>query len=123
MRVSLHVMTSTEDLSRILEEELSRFTIPGSRDAFATLLCTPRLELRVWDWNRGQVVPVWIVACVNDTNLLFAYSREGYVDPWGVLSSTDNLLGMDAQWCRYLEDAFVSSGAWKGPSPADFEIR
>jgi hypothetical protein len=77
-----------EDLSRILEEELSRFTIPGTRDAFAALLCTPRLELRVWDWNDGRVVPVWIVARVDDTNLLFAYSREGYEDPFGSRSET-----------------------------------
>ena len=116
-------MTSAGDLSRIIDEELARFRIPGTRDAFTKLLCAPRLECRAWDWNNGQNVHVWIVACLDAMNLVFAYSRDGYSDPWGVLSSTDNGLGMDAQWYLSLEDAFISSGAWTGPVPQDFEIR
>jgi hypothetical protein len=30
---------------------------------------------------------------------------------------------MDAQRCAFLEDAFVTSRAWKGPVPPGFEVR
>jgi len=112
-----------DDVSDIVQEELQRFSIVGTRAAFASVMCSPHRQDRTWDWNQGQTVDVWVVAQVEALDVLLVYSQGGYADPWGCVSASDRLLGMDAQWYASLEDAVIESGAWKGALPPGYEVR
>lgn len=102
--------------------ELGRFADGRRRRAVEALLCAPFLQHRVWNWNAGQVVPVWVFALVPGRELVLAYSTAGYGDPWGLLDVDDDSLGMDSQWYLYLEDAAADGGVG-GPPPPGFQIR
>jgi|SRR5882724_4693104 len=106
-----------------LDAELSQFANAERRDAFRALLCAPTVESRTWDWNDGREVKICVFARAPADRIVFAYAIDGYSDHWGALFEGDTSLGMDAQWYLYLEDAFVSSGAWHGPIELDHEIR
>jgi hypothetical protein len=112
-----------DEVSKIVEEELTRFSIAGTRAAFLAVMCNPHRQDRTWDWNQGQTVEVWVVARFEASDVLLVYSRDGYGDPWGWVSASDRQLGMDAQWHAYLEDAVIASGAWKGTLPLGYEVR
>jgi len=86
-------------------------------------LCAPTVESRTWDWNDDREVKVCVFARALADRIDFAYSTDGYADHWGALFNGDTSLGMDAQWYLYLEDAFVSSGAWHGLVEAGYELR
>ena len=107
----------------LVHEQLAHFGDVERRKAFERLLCEPTLESRAWDWNDNRAVEVCIFARSPEHGIVFAYAKEGYGDPWGALYDTESTLGMDAQWYAYLEDAFISCGAWEGPVPPGFEIR
>ena len=107
-----------------VDSQFLQFAADDRRLAFKALLREPIAESRIWDWHDSRAVEVWVVARSEEDRLIFAYSEEGYGDRWGVLFDKEpKLLGMDAQWYLYLEDAFISSGAWKGSIPENFEIR
>jgi hypothetical protein len=111
------------DVPNRLEAELASFGDPERRDEFRTLLCTPVVERRCWDWNDDRPVEVYIFARSPGSPILFACANGGYDDPWGLITEGDLSLGMDAQWYLYLEDAFIDSGISKRPPPVGFEVR
>jgi hypothetical protein len=103
----ISVPLSSQDVSTIVDGELRRFKSATSRDEFRKLFRKPYRQERKWDWNNNQLVPVWVVA--EREGALVVYSRDGYEDPWGWVSASDRLLGMDAQWHSSLEFAFLGS--------------
>ncbi|MEP6622673.1 MAG: hypothetical protein ABJE47_25350 [bacterium] len=93
-----------------LVEDLAR------RKALATILVEPRPEDRDWDYGKpGDRYRCWVVA--QDRGMVLVYCDQGFGPefPWGAIpEEADESLGMDAQWCWYLEEAFVRSGLWQG---------
>ena len=115
-------MQITNVIERV-EAQLSEFVNAERRNAFRALLCAPTIESRTWDWHDGREVKVCVFARAPAGRIDFAYCVDGYGDHWGVLFNDEASLGMDAQWYLYLEDAFVSSGAWHGSVEAGYELR
>jgi hypothetical protein len=96
---------------------------PERRHALEAILVEPRTEERDWNYGTpGQRYRCWVVA--RDRGIVLVYCDQGFGPefPWGSLSEDANAsLGMDSQWCWYLEEAFVRSGLWGGAMKAGFE--
>jgi hypothetical protein len=90
-------------------------------------LVEPRVETRAWDYGTtGEQFPFWIVAESATRATILVYCEQGFgpEQPWGFLFTDDpdyRSLGMDSQWCWYLEEAFVRSGLWTGPVKGGYE--
>jgi hypothetical protein len=71
-----------DHVSALVEGELGRFSIAGTREAFATVRCSPYPQDRVWDWNRRETVKVWVLGHVEASDTVLVYSPDGYRG-WG----------------------------------------
>ena len=119
-------MISLSEIEARVSRELSIIEDTARREALRSLLCPPRIEVRDWDYGReGERYAYWVVAESVEHGILFAHCEEGFGPefPWGFLpmGAEFSSLGMDAQWCWYLEEAFVRSGLWSGPMKPGFE--
>jgi hypothetical protein len=110
---------------RLVGRELALIAQPARRAALERLLVNPRREARAWDYGEpGEQYPYWVVAEAPGRGLILVYCEHGFGPdmPWGFLPTDEpefGSLGMDSQWGWYLEEAFVRSGLWGGPTFID----
>ena len=120
-------MTAIVELQSLLALQLSFVEDPLRRKALESILVIPREERREWDYGiLEERYPYWVVAEEPLRHIILVYCDQGFGprSPWGFLFTDDpdfNTLGMDSQWCWYLEEAFVRSGLWKGPVKPGYE--
>jgi len=113
-------MTNREHIRSFVERELHIIDDLQRRSELEKLLVEPRMETREWGYGERDVrYPYWVVAESPSRELMLVYCEFGFGPgmPWGFLFTSEGSnpsLGMDAQWCWYLEEAFVRSGLWTG---------
>jgi len=78
-----------------------------------THLIEPILHFAIWDYSETETkYPVWLIASSATDNTGILFSEYGYsFDNWGlvVLSDKPFHFGMDYQWYKTLEEAFLDS--------------
>ena len=120
-------MIERDELSAVIARELALVDDPDRREALRSILVDPRREEREWDYGApGQRHSYWVVADASERGTILVYCQEGFGPefPWGFLDTDGpraDSLGMDSQWCWYLEEAFVRSGLWTGSVKPDFD--
>lgn len=119
-------MTDSTRIELLVETELDRISDTTLREALRAYLIPPRIHYRNWEYsNAPERYPCWLVADFHPEQWGVAYSEYGHGSHshWGVVSLIQDSFGMDSQWFRFLEDAFIHSGFWKGPLPEGYEVR
>jgi hypothetical protein len=120
-------INDAEDVTRLLEEQISRITQPDLLALITRLRVPPRREIRPWDYGKvDEAYPCWIVLehPESDTGIAFCEQGFGPRCPWGLLSLTRHPnIGMDSGWFVTLEDAVRESMAWEGENPPGYEIQ
>lgn len=106
-------MESTQ-LEVLVAGELAKIKKPELVDAIRALLVPPRCELRAWDYEKqNQSYRCWIILELRDSNVCIAFCEEGFgpSHPWGLLfkSGPHMDMGMNSQWYRSLEEAYLDS--------------
>lgn len=101
----------------LVAHQLTMIAEPARRSALASILTEPRAEEGEWDYGvPGQHHPYWVVA--EDAGVVLVYCEHGFGPerPWGFLytGEPEYTLGMDSQWTRSMEEAFIHSGLWSG---------
>lgn len=119
-------MMNPEDVTGIVQIELEKFTyVPP--ELLRPFLVQPYSQIRHWEYSKeNESFPVWIVADFGNKRLALAYSEFGhgaYGDKWGIVPLDGKGFGMDDAWFLCLEDAFISSGFYKGVLPDNYEVR
>ncbi len=124
----LRRLTSIVDhISDLVAAELALIEDHLRVESLKTFLVIPRQEERDWDYGVPDTrYAYWVVAEVRDRGILLVYCEHGFGPemPWGFLFANKpqaKTLGMDSQWCWYLEEAFIRSGLWDGPVKEDEE--
>jgi hypothetical protein len=113
-------MISRKQIRSLVSRELDIIDDPARRAGLEALLIEPRSEERDWDYGApGDKYPYWVVAESTSRKTMLVHCEGGFGPemPWGFLFSGDqdhSTLGMDSQWCWYLEEAYVRSGLWTG---------
>lgn len=107
---------SADDISQLVQIELDKISSPEIVVAIKSLLVTPRLHMRNWDYGKpGETLPCWMILEHHKSSTGIAYSDFGFgpKTPWGLvfLSDSDNWFGMDSGWYTSLEGAFCESVA------------
>jgi hypothetical protein len=117
--------TSASEIRDLVDRQLTLVEDRARRQALNALLVEPRIEHRQWDYGEpGEEFPYWVVAEEPARGILLVYCQHGFGPnmPWGFLFTKEpdfTSLGMDSQWGWYLEEAFVRSGLWVGPTRSD----
>jgi hypothetical protein len=120
---------SRDEMKRLIEAGFEAATYIPLRQALSPHLVEPSVRMLEWPCATPPVeYPCWIIADLgfHSPSMTLAYSEHGhgsYGDPWGVVLSSDTWFGLDDSWFSCLEDAFINSGAWTQPLPAEYEIR
>ncbi|HYR06172.1 MAG TPA: hypothetical protein VEQ60_00290 [Longimicrobium sp.] len=112
-------MIGREDVKALVARELEIISDPERRRALEALLTEPEPREREWSWGRPpRRVAYWRVGVSpkEDMELAFCPEGPGPEFPWCFLLTDEDDFGIDAQWNWYLEEAFVRSGLWKGPT-------
>ena len=113
-------MISSEAIKALVAEQLDLIEMPERRAALEALLVEPRLEEGEWEYGElDERYPIWVVAEAPGKRILLVWCDQGFGPsfPWGFLDKRDSgltSLGMDAQWCWYLEEAFMRAALWPG---------
>ena len=101
-----------EEIRVLVESELAKIQDASVFDGIRTFLIDPRLEMRVWDWNKPfQEYPVWTVAESSIYDYGIVYSDYGFAPehPWGLVFSSHNNFDADYCWYPSLEMAYRES--------------
>ena len=116
-------MTDLSSIQELVSGQLAIVEDATRRVALESILVPPRLEERDWDYGAaGERYSCWVVAEARGLALVYCDQGFGPEFPWGFIpSETSESLGMDSQWCWYLEEAFVRSGMWEGFVKPGFE--
>lgn len=111
------MLTSVASVTALLDTELGALGDACVVGHIRSLLVTPRVEMRAWDYGKpGQQFPCWIVLEHAASNTSIAYSEHGFGPsfPWGLLLLADKKpmsMGMDSGWFDYFLEAFFESHA------------
>ena len=118
-------MADVSEVMALVAEQIAMITDTRRREAVRSLLLPePRREVRDWGYEAsGARYPYWVVAESVERGIILVHCSQGFGPecPWGFLvtgapaNAERVTLGTDAQWCWYLEEAFVCSGLWPGP--------
>jgi hypothetical protein len=103
----------TGDEVRVLvEAEVEKFSSANFAKGLKTFLVKPRLEMRMWDWNKPlKEYPVWIVAESSRFDYGIAFSDYGFAPdhPWGLVFLSPSNFDADYCWYPTLEQAYKES--------------
>jgi hypothetical protein len=105
-----------QDIQRLVETELARIQDQRVRDALQSLLVTPELHQRNWEYGKeGEHYPCWTIAVHAPTQTALVFSDYGFGPrmPWGLVWMNDRWFGMDSGWFPTLEEAFRDSMGWE----------
>ena len=115
-----------DDVKELVQSELAQINNRPLKEGLQTLLVTPTLQMRKWDYSpTNEVLACWIVVDFRERDMGLAYSELGHGargDHWGIVLLSANNFGRDDSWFIRLEDAFINSGVWHGRVPDDYEI-
>ncbi len=120
-------MLNVENISALVDQELSSIVDAELVAAIRALLVTPTPVGREWDYGRpGETLTCWTVLEHRPSNTGIAYCAQGFgsSDPWGIvfLSGDYTGVGMDAAWFPTLEAAMRVCPAWdSGKNPEGYE--
>ncbi|MBI1852616.1 MAG: hypothetical protein HYR85_19915 [Planctomycetes bacterium] len=118
-------MLTTDDVKKLVAEQLERIADLARRDALAAILRDPVLEFHRWvSRDPASGIPVWILTEASEHGDRLAYTDAGFAphDPWGYVDPRYGYVAIDFMWFTSLDDAFINSGMWKGPLPPDYEV-
>jgi hypothetical protein len=120
-------MLTSNEVSSLVSEELSRITDTALLARIRDLLVVPYPVERDWDYGRtGERFTCWTLLEHPPSNTGIAYCTQGFgpSEPWGLvfLSGKHMGIGMDASWFLTLESAMRESMAWDGPNPENYEV-
>jgi hypothetical protein len=115
------------EIEKLVAEQIARISQKDLAGTIRSLLVSPRLEQRPWDYGApDQTYPCWIVAEHKPSNTAFAFCESGFGPkcPWGVIfiSGPHPSIGADYSWYTTLEDAVRESFAWEGENPPGYEV-
>jgi len=118
-------MIGSDEVKALVARQAAVVADATRREALrGILLPVPRREERDWEYGEaGERFPYWVVAESPARGIILVYCEQGFgpESPWGFLfvdapTEAERTLGMDSQWHRNLEGAFVHSGlARPGP--------
>jgi hypothetical protein len=111
-----------DDISALVQSEVSRLSDPGRRAALAALLTPPRKFALDWDYGTtDEQFECWQVGQSTSGDLLLVYCAQGFgpAFPWGFVFPLSKSLGMDSQWHSGLADAAICAGLLDAPD--DYE--
>ena len=112
MNVS-HVPDRTADEVRVVvEREVQKITDASILQGMKTFLITPRVEMRIWDWEKTPTdYPVWIVAESSRYDYGIAFSDYGFAreHQWGLVFLSHSNFEADYCWYSTMEDAYKDS--------------
>jgi hypothetical protein len=113
-RVNLsHVPDRTADEVRaFVEREVQKITDASILQGIQTFLITPRVEMRVWDWEETPTdYPVWIVAESSRYDYGIAFSDYGFAPEhqWGLVFLSHSNFDADYCWYSTMEGAYKDS--------------
>ncbi len=100
-----------------VDKELSAIGDRRVAEHVRSLLVTPKIVVRGWDYGReSEEYPCWFVLEHPQSNTGIAYCEYGFgpSDPWGLvfLSGTEHMtIGMDAGWYPNFLGAYFESSA------------
>jgi hypothetical protein len=104
-------------INALIDRELQKLSDRRVVDHVRSLLITPRVETRAWDYGKpDDAYPCWIVLAHKRSNTGIAYSEFGFgpANPWGLLfleGSEHMSMGMDSGWFVHFLDAYFDSAA------------
>jgi hypothetical protein len=107
---------SADDISKIVETELTKLSSPEIADAIRPLLVPPKHHLRLFEYSpTHERFECWTILehPPSDTGIAFSNFGFGPKLPWGLigLSPGHDHYGMDSGWFTSLEDAFCDTWA------------
>lgn len=111
------MVASAASVTDLLEAELSGLGDRRVVQHIRSLLVTPRVEMRAWDYGEpDQEFPCWIVLEHAASNTGIAYCEFGFGPsfPWGLLflEGTEHMsMGMDSGWFDYFVETYFESKA------------
>ncbi|HYH46459.1 MAG TPA: hypothetical protein VEG34_12310 [Thermoanaerobaculia bacterium] len=110
-----------DDLEKLIAEELHYFDSDEQRQAFRSRRIPLRLVVQDWGYS-DAVHDCYVIA--EDERQQIVYCRSGFGPsfPWSSQRRGAADLGMDADWCAYLYESFVTSSLWPGERPEDLEL-
>ena len=101
----------------MLDSELLHFDSDAQRAAFHRARTAPSERIETWAYGSESHVCT-VIASNGDSELVYCSTGFGPAFPWSVQRPGQTDLGMDAEWCAYLSEAFVGSPLWPpGPPP------
>jgi hypothetical protein len=120
-------MLTSEKISALVGEQLTRVTDPVLAETIKALMVIPYAVERKWDYGvEGQTFTCWTVLEHPPSNTGIAYCAQGFGprEPWGLvfMSGPHMNIGMDSGWFPTLESAMRGSMAWDRPNPEGYEI-
>src|SRR5688572_12671488 len=102
------------DLRMLVGEETDLIRDPAVRAGLSQILVSPTLRPLAWDYGRvGETYPAWMVAEHPASGSGIAWCGHGFgpKTPWGLVSLTNDSMGMDSGWFPTLRDAYLDSMA------------
>jgi hypothetical protein len=106
---------TSEIVNVLIEDELSRLADQRLIAHIRSLLTTPEIQMREWDYGEpGKAYPCWLVMAHASSNTAVAYCTYGFGPgmPWGLLRlrGTEQMsMGMDSSWLDCFLDAYFDS--------------
>ena len=108
-------LLTSDEVSRLVEVEVSKFQNLLLREAFARFLVPPYLQIRQWGWPAPyQEVPCWVIADFGDRDVgvvycPYAHGTNGYY--WNLEFLSEKYLDTGNNHCyRTLEELASDSG-------------
>lgn len=106
---------TAEEVDNLVQAELKKINDPLVNTALRSLLVSPFLHQRLWEWGKlPEQFPCWTVFQHEDSDTDIVYSEHGFgpKNPWGlVFSDPQKGFGADFAWFQSLELAFCDSFA------------
>lgn len=104
------------DIERLVGAELEEIADLRVLTLIRSLLVTPPVwHERDWDYGEDdERYPCWTVAEHPFSGQAIVFSDDGFGPefPWGLVPMKDTWFGMDCDWSRTLQQAFLKSCAW-----------
>ena len=102
------------EITALVQLELKKINDPLVQSTILSLLISPSLHQRTWEWDRNEnKFPCWTTIQDNRTDTSIVYCEHGFgpKTPWGLVFISKDFFGGDFSWFRTMEQAFCDSFA------------